>query len=326
MLETFTLISHTGMQACISNLGCILQSLKVPDRKGNRRETVLGFDDLSSYSSSEYLSNYPYFGAIIGRYANRISNGNFTLNGHTYQLPQNHSNHTLHGGNIGFDRRVWNPIQYVEEYNGFVILEYLSPDGEEGFPGNLITQIKISVEGNSLTFQISARTDMPTPVNLSLHTYFNLDEDHSSCGSQMIRTSAQHRLIQDLSHCPTGEIADLSSFAENISAWTQVSMLPDLDSTFVLEDHKGNLQLAAEAMSSDRNLHLRVCTDQPAVHIYTGSGIPTLPGRKGHIHRPGNGYCFETQIHTDAVHHPHFPSSILIPGQVYKHTTQYIFE
>ena len=325
LVRTYSLTSAAGASALVSNLGCILLSLKIPDNDGRLRETVLGFDHLSHYYSEAYLRSYVYFGAIIGRYANRICNGRFELNGKTYFLARNAGEHTLHGGSEGFDRKIWNVTYYDPTPGGRLVMEYHSPDGEEGFPGNLRTRIMVRLKERSLHYEITGVTDAPTPVNLTWHTYFNLDEHHAHSGDQLIRVPAHGRLVQDETLCPTGEVKPPVTFTDDISDWTAVSSVPHLDSTFTLKSGDPHLTLAAEALSSDRQLHLQVYTDQPAVHVYTGSGNPRLKGRNNVDYGPGNGYCFETQLHPDALNHAHFPNAVLQPGETYLHRSSYVF-
>jgi len=324
--RTFKLTSSDGSYALISNLGCRMSHLVVPDRQGELRDIVLGLDEISQYSSPEYLSQYPYFGAAIGRWANRVRGARFTMAEKEYPLDKNHGAHHLHGGFSGFDKKVWHVDDfYTEENSSQLELSCSSKHLEGGFPGHLKVQMIIILSNGKLTYEWKATTDRPTPISLTWHNYFNLDKDHSSIDNQRVRFVASDLLEQDGTKCPTGKTVPIATQPLEISHWCPLSALQQADFTLINRSKDQWLSPSAEVLSTDGLMHMRVMTNQPCIHFYAGAGIPVLQGKGGVRYGPHLGYCFESQALPDAMNQPHFPDCILMPGEVYHHTGSYTF-
>jgi aldose 1-epimerase len=322
-------LSHTsGLRAVISNYGCILMKLQVPDKMGAYRDVVLGFDKIENYWDEKYLQSYPYFGAIIGRYANRIKGASFVLDGQIINTSNNQQGNTLHGGFEGFDKKVWDVVNIKEEENPSISFEYISVDTEEGFPGNLKTIFTLTLLENSLKYTIEATTDMPTAVNLTYHPYFNLDSG-ASINKQKAKINAKFWLEQDADFCANGNLIPTAKTNYDFSNWKFVAQdwnkEDGYDQSFVVDKKKGELEVVAEAISSDANLHLQVLSTEDLVHFYTGRWIPHIQGKNEVQYGSFSGYCFETQGYPNAVNIESFPNTILRPGDTYKQTTIYQF-
>ncbi len=328
-IAVYELKEKEGTTAIISNYGCILMSLVVKDKNGNARDVVLGFDKIEDYLDEKYLEGYPYFGAIIGRYANRIKDGSFSLNGKYIQLAQNNGTSTLHGGAEGFDKKIWDIVQIKSTPYPSLVMEYKSKDGEEGFPGTLTTTISFRLLQNELQYEITAFTDATTIINFTHHSYFNLDKNHSSVHEQHVRINANNWLQQDDEFCVTGHLNPVENSPYDFNSWQPVSQpwnkQDGYDQTFVISKSGDLLRLAAEAKSSDESLHMKVFTTLPVVHFYTGKWIPEIKGKKGSLYKPFCAYCFETQHYPNAVNIPHFPNTLLNPGEVYLQKNCYRF-
>jgi aldose 1-epimerase len=323
----FTLKNKAGVEVCISNLGAIIQSFKVPDRTGNLIDIVLGFDSMEHYLSSEYLNTKSYLGAIVGRYANRVGNACFKIDGETFQLTSNMIPHQIHGGFEGFDSKVWH-IENPDQLSvGKLKMSCLSRDSEEGYPGNLKVSIIFSLnDANELMIETEAVTDKPTAINLTHHDYFNLHgsgriEDH------WVQIPSAFYLGQYPDNLANGEILpvngtkyDFKSSKQIKEDWDPVS---GYDQSFVLDKEYGAYGKAASAYSEKSGIKLDVFTDEPTVHFYTGMHLGNTNARNGQSYKPFSGFCFETQHHCNAVNIPEFPSTILWPGQVYSHKTSY---
>jgi len=323
----YTLKNKAGVEVCISNLGAIIQSFKVPDRTGNVIDIVLGFDTMEQYLSPEYLITSSYLGAIVGRYANRVGNACIEIDGQTFQLSPNMSPHQIHGGYKGFDSKVWHVENTDYLSVGKLKMSYLSKDAEEGYPGNLTVSISFSLnEENELIIDTEAITDKPTAINLTHHDYFNLHgsgriEDH------WVQIPSEFYLGQHPDNLANGEILsvlgtkyDFKSSKQIKEDWDPVS---GYDQSFVLDKEYGAYGKAATAYSDKSGIKLEVFTDEPTVHFYTGMHLGIADARNGAFYGPFSGFCFETQHHCNAVNIPEFPSTILRPGQVYRHKTGY---
>lgn len=326
----YELKRENGLSAIITNYGCILMSLNVPCNDGNTRDVVLGFDKVEDYWDEKYLSDYPYFGAIIGRYANRIRKGEFEIGNETISLSKNKSGNTLHGGFEGFDKKVWEVVGVNESSECSISLKYISEDGEEGFPGKLTTIIYFSLLPDGLKYTFEATTDKTTAINLSHHSYFNLDAIHTQSKEQLVRIHAAHWLEQDAAFCTTGKIIPVKDGDYDFNEWKPAlqswNVADGFDQTFVLSKSSWPSKPAAEAKSGDGRLHMSVYTTEPVVHFYTGKWIPIIKGKAGKQYEPFSGYCFETHGFPNAVNITEFPSNLLLPGENYTHSTQYIFE
>ena len=326
-IRSFTLTGAKGFSAEISNYGAKLLRLMVPDDKGQLADVVLGFNTIEEWQTKE-----PYFNAIIGRVANRIKNGRFELDGKTYQLPINNGTNSLHGGVHGFNSKVWDVVSYDDRS---LVLHYCAVDGEEGYPGNLDVIETYSVKETSLTIHYEAVTDAPTIVNLTNHSYFNLNGETSpSVRNHMLQVIADAYTPFDETACPTGEILPVEGTPMDFRVPTLIGERIDdpffvpgrgIDNNFVLSKIEGNNspELAAIVRASGRKME--VYTTLPGLQVYTGNYVEENVGKGGTCYNPQNAVCLETQYFPDAPNHPSFPSIVLRPGEEYGHTTIFSF-
>lgn len=315
----FHLINKHGTEVRVTNLGAITTAFIVSTNQGPVN-IVLGFDKVADYMSEDYLAAYPYFGAAIGRYANRIANGKFTIDGRSYEVTCNQPPHHLHGGHEGFDKKVWQ-VKAYDAAKAQLILTCTSIDGEEGFPGKLITELQVDLTNeNELVYTFRATSDQPTAVNLTHHDYFNLDPLSKGIGEQLVQIDADFWLAQNESFVVTGEIVPVADTAFDFRVPKAIGRDADpvkgYDQSFVVNKSRGPV---ASAFSPNTGLKLEVFTTAPVVHFYTGRYIPLLNGKFG----PFSGYCFETQVHPNAINIPSFPRTILRPGETWEQRTGY---
>ncbi len=321
----FTLTNSKGNQVKITNYGGTVTSWTSADKQGKRSDIVLGYDSLSGY-----LAHPPYFGALIGRYGNRIANGKFTLDGTTYTLATNNGKNHLHGGNKGFDKVVWDAVT-ENDSTPALVLSYVSKDGEEGYPGTLRVKVRYHyTNDDALEIEYWAETDKATPVNLTNHSYFNLTGDVSN-------TILDHRLWVDADHytpvdttlIPTGEIKAVKGTpfdftqAEKIGA--RIASVPGgYDHNFVLNKKDTAISLAAVLSDSTSGRKLEVFTTEPGLQFYSGNFLDgTLKTSAGKAINQHTGLCLETQHFPDSPNEPAFPSTILMPGKQYHSLTRY---
>jgi aldose 1-epimerase len=323
----FTLKNAGGMIAQITNYGGIVTSLVVPDRNGNFEDVVLGFDTLE-----EYLGGHPYFGAIVGRYANRISRGRFEIGGEEYRLATNNGNNHLHGGIVGLDKRVWNFETRYEDGGSSLVLTYLSPQGEEGYPGNLsLTVIYTLNDDNELRVTFMAETDRPTPVNLSHHGYFNLTGGRENVLGHELTINAARYTEVNSELIPTGALPEVEGspmdFRKAKPIGRDIGRVPGgYDHNYVLDGREGELRTAAVLYEPKSGRRMEVLTTQPGVQLYTGNFLDgSLTGKMQQVYNQYDGLCLETQHFPDSPNHPHFPNTILKPGEEYNHTAIYRF-
>jgi aldose 1-epimerase len=330
----YTLTNSHGVEVRAMNYGGIILSIRVPDRKGQFADIVLGHDTLEGY-----VPNPPYLGAIVGRYANRIANGTFTLDGKTYTLPKNDGPNTLHGGvTRTFDKVVWDGE--VSGKNS-VAFTYLSKDGEEGFPGNLKVKVTYMLtDGNALIIDYEATTDKATPVNFSQHSYFNLaGEGNGDILNHEIMINADRFTPVDKNLIPTGELRPVKGTPFDFTTSTRIGARIDgnyeqlvlghgYDHNFVL-NHKpaqNGEVLAARVHEPTTGRILEVWTTQPGVQFYTGNFLDgTITGKQGHVYKHRYGFCLETQHFPDSPNHPDFPNTILRPGETFRSRTVFKF-
>jgi len=326
-----TLTNKNGMSVSIMDYGATVVKLIVPDRNGKLGDIALGFDKLTPY-----FPLTTYFGATIGRYGNRIAKGQFELDGHSYQLPLNDHGNSLHGGDKGFDKRVWKE-EAVESDSPAVRFSRLSPDGEEGYPGNLYTSVTFTVtEDNRLRISYQATTDKPTVINLTNHTYFNLaGAGNGTVLDDVVAIRANAYTPVDSGLIPTGEIKDVKGTPFDFTSPTPIGLhLKEVggkpvgyDHNFVLE--KGlfsDWSLAARVEEPTTGRTMEVYTDQPGLQFYTGNFLDgTLTGKGGKSYPQYAAFCMETQHFPDSPNHDNFPSTVLKPGDTYKTTTVYAF-
>lgn len=322
----FTLSNARGTEVVISNYGAIITSFKIKNNNGEFNDIVLGFDKIEDYWSDDYLKRYPWFGAAVGRNANRIANASFKLEGKEYQLTTNRPGNQLHGGLHGFDKKIWEVVDDGKEYDTFLELKYLSKDGEEGFPGNLETTIRFELsENDELSYEFKAICDKPTVVNLTHHSYFNLDNGESTINDHDIRIDASQMLEQDAHLVATGKILPVDNTPYDLRNFKKIAdglkEIGEYDKSFAT-DQQG-FGLKAEARSSNSELTLQVYSTEPVVHFYSGKWTPVVKGKNGTMYGPFSGFCLETHIHPNAINVPHFPNVVLRPGEVYHQKTVY---
>ena len=334
-VRRYTLTNSHGMRARILTYGGIIQSLRVPDRDGRGKNVVLGFDNLEDYQSDS-----PYFGAIIGRYANRIAGGRFTLDGTTYTLPTNDGPNTLHGGTVGFDKRVWAATSFARDDTAGIVLRLTSPDGDMGFPGTLTTQVTYTLDQkNRLRMDYRATTSKATVINLTNHAYFNLaGEGSGSVYGQQLQIRAKRYTPVDATLIPTGRIAPVAGTPLDFRQRTAIGKRirsgnqqlvrgRGYDHNWVLDRSAGSgLQRAARARDPKSGRVLTVTTTEPGLQFYSGNFLDaTLVGTSGRMYRQGDAFTLETQHFPDAPNHPNFPSTVLRPGQTFTSSTVYGF-
>lgn len=321
----FTLHNAGGTEVCITNYGAIITSFKIKMPHGRINDIVLGFDGVDEYLSETYLKQYPYLGAACGRYANRIKNGRFSIDEKKYQVTQNMGNDQLHGGFEGFDKKVWQLVNFTDTS---LELKYMSKDGEEGFPANVETTIRFSLnESNELSYEFSASTDKATAVNLTHHSYFNLDNGVGTIEEHEIKIYSSTILAQDEGLVCNGEFInventmyDFRNFKKVNSNWNKVN---GYDQCFIIDNKKDELSLVAETRSLKSGLTLQIFSTEPAVQFYTGQGLGKFSGKNGTEYGPFSGLCLETHKHPNAVNIPHFPNTILRPGEIYHQKNVY---
>jgi aldose 1-epimerase len=329
-VEQYILRNSQGLQATVITYGGVLQSLKVPGKDGKAEDIVLGFDDVQGYQSGT-----AYFGATIGRYGNRLANGAFELDGRHYQVPKNDGPNSLHGGPLGFDKRVWKAQPTKSKDSVGVTLTYLSVDGEMGFPGNLKTEVTYSLtENNELRIDYKATTDKPTVLNLTNHSYFNLaGAGNGDVLKQVATLYASQYTPVNATLIPTGELAPVANTPMDFTQPTAIGKHikadhPQLkfaepkhggfDFNWVL-DAKGDMsKLAADVSDPQSGRRLQLYTSEPGVQFYTGNFLDgTVKGKAGKIYPHWGAFTLETQHYPDSPNQPNFPSTRLDPGKTY---------
>ena len=322
----FTLQNGKGMKAVVSNYGGTLLELWTPDKSGAAGDVILGFDSLGGYLQK----TNPYFGAIVGRYANRIANAKFTIDGKQYTLAPNDHGNTLHGGLKGFDKVIW-AVDQVNDSS--LALSYTSPDGEEGFPGSLTVKVVYTVTGeDGLKIDYTAQTDKKTPVNLTNHAYFNLSagKDSTILKEELTLHASKYTPV-NAGLIPTGQLAPVQHTPMDFTKAKKVGKDIDqvkggYDHNFVIDKKDSGMALAASVYDEGSGRFMEVWTTQPGIQFYTGNFLDgTLTGRDGKKIVQHGALCLETQHFPDSPNQPSFPGAILEPGQTYHHTTIYKF-
>lgn len=333
-VDLYTMTNSRGMEVRAMNYGGIIVSLRVPDKKGVLADVVLGFDTLDAY-----LNNKPYFGAIIGRYANRIANGKFTLNGAGYRLARNNGMNSLHGGLKGFDKVLWRGEQFENNQGIGVVFTYTSKNGEEGYPGNLKAKVTYTLTDQSeLQIEYQATTDEATPVNLTNHSYFNLvSEGNGDILKHNLILNADRFTPVDSTLIPAGELRSVAGTPFDFTKPTaigaridtnneQLAIAHGYDHNFVLSRKGSGLELAGRVHEQQTGRALEVYTTEPGVQFYTGNFLDgTITGKHGHAYNKHAGLCLETQHFPDSPNHSNFPWTILKPEQTYNSRTVYKF-
>lgn len=328
----YTLTNAHGLEATIINLGGILVSLKTPDRTGKMGDVVLGFDTLEPY-----FTNGPHFGALIGRYGNRIGLAKFSLDGKEYTLAKNNGENTLHGGTVGFHKKVWTAKPVTRKDGQALELTYVSKDMEEGFPGTLTSTVVYTLtDANELRIEYSAKTDKPTIVNLTNHSYFNLAGTGDILKHEMMLAADRFTPV-DAGLIPTGELKPVEGtpfdFRKPTAIGARIDAADDqikkgggYDHNWVLNGKAGTMHLAARVSEPTSGRTMEVTTTEPGVQFYTGNFLDgTLKGKGGTVYQRRAGFCLETQHFPDSPNKASFPSTVLRPGATYSTTTVYKF-
>ena len=317
----WTLINENGLAAKIIDYGATVQSIIVPDKNGKPVDVVLGYDTLEGYISGDC-----YIGATVGRFANRIKNGCFELNGEKYELCINNGPNHLHGGKIGFDRCLW----YAEQIGEKVAFSRTSPDGEEGYPGNLEVKVTFCWEGDSFKIEYEAETDRDTIINLTNHSYFNLNGE-GKVDEHFLKIEADRYTVCDENCTPTGELASVEGTAMDFrdpktigkDAYNDepcVKPFGGYDANFVISGHP-----FAKAIGDKTGITIVADTDQPGVQLYTANALTEQKGKGGADYGFRSAFCLETQHFPDCVNHPEWPSPILRKGEKFHSVTTYTF-
>ncbi|MEZ4861653.1 MAG: aldose epimerase family protein [Caldilineaceae bacterium] len=327
-VDLFTLTNDNQIEVQITNYGGTIVRLYAPDRHGNVADIVLGLETLADYQSRS-----PFFGCIAGRYANRIAEGKFGLDGVTYQLAQNNGANHLHGGKRGFDKVVWQAETERNEAGVALILHYVSPDGEENYPGNLAVRVTYTLtNADELRIDYLATTDKPTILNLTNHTYFNL-AGQGKILNHVVMIDADRYTPVSAALIPTGELADVTGTPFDFRTPTPIGARIDqphdqlrfgggYDHNWVLNHAGEGLRPVIAVTEATTGRRLEVATTQPGVQFYTGNMMPdTLAGKAGAIYTKRSGFCLETQHFPDSPNHAQFPSTLLRPGEEYQETT-----
>jgi len=326
-VDLYTLTNDQGIEASIITYGGAITSLRVPDRKGAFGDIVLGYETLD-----DYVSNPRYFGALIGRHANRIGMGKFSLNGVNYQLPQNNGVNHLHGGFKGFDKRVW-----IAHDDGTLLrLIYLSKDGEESYPGNVSAEVTYKLTENQLSIDYHASTDADTIVNLTNHSYFNLKGEGTILDHELtLNADTFTPVSEDL--IPTGEIRSVEATPMDFrkgkaigsrihEPYDQLGFTGGYDHNFVLNDYDGMLRSVGRLYEASTGRVLEILTTQPGMQFYSGNFLDgSLVGKRGTVYHKYTGLCLEPQHFPDAPNHSNFPSTVLRPGEEYNQSTVFRF-
>jgi len=333
-VDLFTLTNRNGMEAKITNYGGIVTTLTAPDRNNKYADVVLGFNDLDSY-----LKGHPYFGALVGRYGNRIAKGRFTLNGVEYKLAVNNGENHLHGGIKGFDKVVWTARSMRTKLGPALSLTYVSKDMEEGYPGNLTVKVVYTLTNNNeLRIDYSASTDKDTVTNLTHHSYFNLaGEGNGDILNHQLLLKASRFTPTDAGSIPTGELRNVQGtpfdFLKSTSIGARINQDEEqlkfgggYDHNWVVNGRAGTLRQAASVYESTSGRVMDVWTTEPGIQFYTGNFLDgTLTGKSGKAYARRNGFCLETQHYPDSPNKPKFPTTTLRKGTTYRSTTIYRF-
>jgi aldose 1-epimerase len=324
----YTLENNNGMLVKITNFGAIVTSIITKDRNGKADHVVLGFDNLEQYEGG-----HPFFGAICGRYANRIAKGKFILDGVIYSLAINNEPNTLHGGNKGYDKVIWNSEAIEKSNEVGVKLTYFSPDMEEGYPGNMNIEVTYLLNNNNeLTILYSAKADKKTVVNLTNHCYFNLAGCNKEIYDQLLYISADRYTEVDSTSIPTGKLIEVAGsgfdFRKPVKIGGQLKLVPGgIDHNYILNKSKeGEFALASRVYDPESGRTMETYTTEPGIQFYSANYLDgSNVGHDGKVYKKHYALCLETQHYPDSPNQPSFPSTILNPGEVYKQKTMYKF-
>ncbi|WP_347841558.1 aldose epimerase family protein [uncultured Draconibacterium sp.] len=325
---TLFILSNNDITVKITNYGAIITAVDMPNKNGSIENVVCGFDKLENYLSEEYLGSYPYFGAVIGRFGNRIAGGKLEIEGTSYEMAINNGPNHLHGGLEGFDKKLFDAEQIDTAEEVGVKLSYLSPDGEENYPGNLkVTCIYTLNKNNDLSIQYFAETDKTTVVNLTNHSYFNLSGQKENVLNHELELNAT-KMTEMVEQIPTGKIVPVVGTAFDFTSAKKLNaagLEMGYDDNFVFDNEEGELIHAGTLCEAKSGRKIEVYTTQPGMQVYTGYWNPelTIDGKKkfGSF----SGIALETQHYPDSVHHKNFPTTVLKPGELYNQKTIYKF-
>jgi aldose 1-epimerase len=334
-VDLYTLRNSRGAEACISTYGGVVQKLLMPDKHGKFADVVLGFDTVDGYTRP----NCPYFGALVGRYGNRIGGATFQLEGQTYTLAKNNNGNSLHGGLVGFNKVVWTARPSMGIHGPQLVLAYVSKDGEEGFPGNLeVTAIYTLTEHNELKLEFTARTDRPTVVNLTHHSYFNLaGQGNGDILHHVLSINADQTTPVDSNLITTGAFADVTGTPFDFRTATPIGARindpdtilqygPGYDHNWVINKPLGKIGLMARVVEPASGRVLEVLSDEPGLQFYTGNFLDgSITGKEGKVYQRRSAFCMEPQHYPDSPNKPNFPSVELKPGQTFHNTIVYKF-
>ncbi|HKK63159.1 MAG TPA: aldose epimerase family protein [Bacteroidales bacterium] len=326
-VKLFTLSNENGMEVDITNYGGIIRSIRIPDKNRNQGDVVLGFDSLD-----EYLGEHPYFGAIIGRYANRIKHGRFTLEGKTYEMVQNNADNHLHGGTVGFDKVLWTAATEKTLDSVTLKLGHASADMHEGYPGNLMVEVDYTLnDQNALIIEYTAKTDKTTHINLTNHSYFNLNNCQGTIHDHHLMIDADQITELDEHSVPTGRILDVAGtcfdFREPKTIGQDIDDTPPgYDHNFVVNQYDGDLRRIATLHHESTGRTMEVLTTKPGVQLYTSNYVEYIRGKQNIEYNKQSAVCLETQFFPDTPNQQTFPSSVLKPEELYQQTTIYRFK
>jgi aldose 1-epimerase len=335
-VDLFTLRNRNGIVVKLTEFGGTVTSIVTPDREGRMADIVLGHDELESYIGR---GRSPYFGAIIGRYANRIAGAKFSIRGTEYTVTANEGENHLHGGNNGFDQQVWEGMPFTNSHGVGVTFTRTSADGEEGYPGNVELTVRYTLtDSDELRIEYSATTDKPTPINMTHHSYFNLGGDASrDILGHVLTIPGDFITAIDSKAIPTGELISVSGtpfdftspheIGERIGVeHPQIEAGVGYDHNWVLSNQSGDLKFAAVVTDPASGRRLEVSTTEPGIQFYSGNHLDgSIKGKGGTVYEPRCALCLEPQHYPDSPNHPEFPSTLVEPGETYKSTTVFKF-
>lgn len=325
--EIFTLTNSRGAEIRVTNYGATVMSLKMPDKYGNFDDIVLGFNSVKEYQTEEYVKSNPYFGATVGRYANRIANAKFSIGETEYNLVANDFGNTLHGGKQGFDKVLWHAKKLSAENNSMIEFSYLSKNGEQGFPGNLTVKVLYTLtDENELCIDYAAETDKETVVCLTHHSYFNLaGQGKGDISSHQLQINADNYMPVDENFLSLGKVVSVKKtpfdFYESRKIGKHI-----YDHNFILNEVDKTIKFAAAVFEKTTGRKLEVFTTEPGIHFFSGNSLDgSLTGKEGKIYSRRAGFCLEPQHFPDSPNHPEFPTAFLKPHETYQTRTIYKF-
>lgn len=331
-IKTVVLQNRKHTQVTICNYGAVISSIKTPDRRGNFGEIVLGFDNAEEYATPQYRANCPYFGAVVGRYANRINKGEFTLKGKHYQLDCNNGSNHLHGGTSGFHQQIWKMETFKEAKRTGVVLTLTSPHMEGGYPGTVDVKLTYTLTfDNELVIDYEAKTDQPTILNLTNHTYFNLSSMQNNVLDHLMVLYADKFTPKDEAGIPSGEILTVNNSPLDFSVPHKIGeRINDVDGigydhNFVFKGVENDLNIGARLVDKSTGRSLEFYSTEPGFQLYTGNYLDGTFQRNGIAFGKHYGICLEAQKFPDSPNQDHFPSAVLNPGETYHQTTVYKF-